>query len=168
MDIRTANLSDLPKIKKMYQEIVEQMRKNLILIWDDIYPCEFFENDIEEQQLYLMVEKDEIISAFVLCNSNQGENDIDWMDKKGKALYLDRFGVSRNHSRQGMGSLALRKAKYLAATMGAEYLRLFVVDSNIPAIRLYSKNGFIQAGGTYDQVTHTNSILHEYGYEIKL
>ena len=36
----------------------------------------------------------------------------------------------------------LNKAIELSREMGAEYLRLFVVDENYPAINLYKKTGF--------------------------
>ena len=36
--------------------------------------------------------------------------------------------------------------------MGAEYLRLFVVDENYPAINLYKKTGFEKVDGIYDEV----------------
>ena len=62
----------------------------------------------------------------------------------------------------------LDKAKEIAQTFGAEYLRLFVVDINIPAIQLYLKNGFVKADGVYDEVFDDGYVLHEYGYEIKL
>lgn len=58
----------------------------------------------------------------------------------------------------------LDKAKEVAKTFGAEYLRLFVVDVNIPATQLYEKNGFLKADGVYDEAF----VLHEFGYEIKL
>jgi ribosomal protein S18 acetylase RimI-like enzyme len=62
----------------------------------------------------------------------------------------------------------LAKAREVAKTLGAEYLRLFVVDINEPAIRLYTKNGFTKAMGVYDEVIDDDLVLHEYGYEIPL
>lgn len=50
---------------------------------------------------------------------------------------------------------------------GFEYLRLFVADSNIPAIHFYKKSGFARAAGHYDEVFADGcSALREYGYEI--
>lgn len=62
----------------------------------------------------------------------------------------------------------LNKAKEMAKTLGAEYLRLFVVDINKPAIQLYIKNEFIKADGVYDEIFDDGFVLHEYGYEIKI
>lgn len=168
MNFRLATLHDLPQIKSMYQEIVKSMEEHQIQIWDDVYPCDFFEEDIRHQRLYLMLENTKIISAFALCDSNSGANEVRWENCCGKALYLDRLGVNVRHTRQGIGSLTLIKAKETAKALGSAYLRLFVVDINVPAIRLYTKNGFTKAEGFYDEVIDETSTLHEFGYEIKL
>lgn len=168
MTFRLAIMQDLPQIKKMYCDIIHKMNENQILIWDDIYPCEFFENDIVNNQLYLMFDQIEIISAFALCDSNFGADAIEWKNRSGKALYLDRFGVNANYSRQGIGSQMLTKAKETARNLGAEYLRLFVVDINVPAIDLYAKNGFTRANGVYNEVIDSDCTLRQFGYEIHL
>ena len=62
----------------------------------------------------------------------------------------------------------VEKAKKIAKSKGFDYLRLFVVDINIPAIKLYVKNGFIKAEGIYDEVFDDGFVLHEYGYEIEI
>lgn len=83
-------------------------------------------------------------------------------------MYLDRLGVNINYSRKGIGSLMLKKAKETAKNLGAEYLRLFVVDINEPAIQLYIKNGFTRVTGVYDEVIDDDLILYEYGFEVAL
>ena len=60
------------------------------------------------------------------------------------------------------------KAKRIAKTLGAEYLRLFVVDINEPAIQLYTKNDFVKVDGVYEETFDDGFELHEYGYEIRL
>ncbi|MGN0478235.1 MAG: hypothetical protein ACI4GO_02260 [Hominenteromicrobium sp.] len=62
----------------------------------------------------------------------------------------------------------LTKAREAAKAGGAAYLRLFVVDVNKPAIRLYEKNEFVRADGDYDEVIEDDLILHEFGYELEL
>ncbi len=70
--------------------------------------------------------------------------------------------------KKGIGQQMLNKAKEISKSLGAEYLRLFVVDINKPAIRLYQKNGFTKADGVYDEVFDDGYVLREIGYEIKL
>ena len=62
----------------------------------------------------------------------------------------------------------IEKAKKIAKSKGIDYLRLFVVDINTPAIKLYEKNGFIKAEGIYDEVFDDGFVLREYGYEIEI
>lgn len=168
MEFRQAVMGDLLQLKDMYKRIIQNMNEQDIQIWDDIYPCEFFEEDIKNSQLYVFLNNDEIVAAFVLSNTNLGENAVKWNDNHAKALYIDRLGVNIKYSKKGIGSLMLDKAKEIAKTQDAEYLRLFVVDINVPAIQLYIKNGFVKVDGVYEEVFEDGFILHEYGYEIKL
>jgi ribosomal protein S18 acetylase RimI-like enzyme len=168
MNFRLAVLSDLIQLKQTYAEIIQHMNNNQIPIWDDIYPCEFFEEDIKQNRLYLLTKHTEIIAAFALCSSHSGERHVNWENPDSKALYLDRLGINACYMGTGIGSQMLEKAKETAKALGADYLRLFAVDINTPAIRLYQKNGFWQADGFYDEVIDDEFVLHEYGYEICL
>ena len=62
----------------------------------------------------------------------------------------------------------LERAKDTAKDLGAEYLRLFVVDINTPAIQLYLKNGFTRGAGVYDLIIDNDLVLQEYGFELAL
>ena len=168
MEFRLAALQDLPELKAVYQELIQNMNDNQIEIWDEIYPCEFLEEDIKNNRLYVLTENEEMISAFALCDSNSGEKEVKWKTASGKALYIDRFGVNVKYGRKGIGSLMLTKAREVAETQGADCLRLFVVDINTPAINLYEKNGFTRASGIYDEVIDEELTLREFGYEVKL
>lgn len=167
MNLRLANMDDLPQLKGVYRNIIDTMNQNNIQIWDEIYPCEFFADDIENNRLYVLMEQDEIAAAFALCSANAGENHVKWENNRAQALYIDRLGVNVNYLRKGIGALTLHQAVALAKEKGAAYLRLFVVDSNEPAINLYRKSGFQQADGIYDEVIDDDLILHELGFEIK-
>lgn len=167
MDLKLAAMDDLPELKAVYKKIIECMDENNIPIWDDIYPCELFNEDIKSNRLYILTENSDIISAFVLSESNAGSENIIWKNKHAKALYLDRLGVNVNYMRRGIGGLTLVKAIALAKEKGAEYLRLFVADINKPAISLYIKSGFLPADGLYEEIIDDGFILRELGFEIK-
>ena len=168
MEFRLARIEDLKQLKIMYKEIIKNMNKNNIQIWDDIYPCEFFEDDINNKRLYVIADDEEIISAFASCDNNAGEAYVEWSEKSAKVMYIDRLGVNVEYSKKGIGQQMLNKAKEISKSIGAEYLRLFVVDINKPAIRLYQKNGFTKVDGVYDEVFDDGYVLREIGYEIKL
>jgi ribosomal protein S18 acetylase RimI-like enzyme len=169
MDLRLANINDLSKLKAVYGNIIDNMIRNNIPIWDEIYPCEFFSDDIENNRLYLLVEEhDDIVAAFALCESNAGESYVKWKNAHDKALYLDRFGVNVDYSRRGIGSIMLKHAITLTKQKNAKYLRLFVVDINKPAINVYLKNGFRQVDGIYKERIDDDLMLREYGFEIEI
>ncbi|BCN30929.1 GNAT family N-acetyltransferase [Anaeromicropila herbilytica] len=168
MNLRLANSNDLSKLKAMYGKIIDNMNRNNIAIWDEIYPCEFFSNDIENNRLYVLIESNDIVAAFALCESNDGESYVKWENAHEKALYLDRFGVNVNYSRRGIGSIMLKHAITLTKQKNAKYLRLFVVDINQPAINVYLKNGFRQVDGIYEERIDDDLTLHEYGFEIEV
>lgn len=167
MDFRLAKKSDLRKLKATYEKIIENMNKNNIQIWDEIYPGDFFQDDIENKSLYILTVGNDIVAAFALCESNDGEDHLKWKNVKGKALYIDRFGVNVNYARQGIGGLMLKNAMELAKQKDAKYLRLFVVDINKPAINLYLRNGFKRVDGIFEERID-DFVLREYGFEIEI
>lgn len=167
MEVRLADRNDLPQLKAVYKKIITHMNEQGIEIWDDIYPCEIFAQDIKNKRLYVLAEHNEIVAAFALCGTNEGEGFVKWEKQEGKAFYLDRLGVNPEYQRKGIGRAVLGKAAALAGVMGAEYLRLFVVDSNTPAIELYRKCGFRQAAGIYYEKIDQDFVLQELGFEMK-
>ena len=166
MKLRLANKQDLPQLKTMYKDIVENMNKNKITIWDDVYPSIFFESDILNKQLYVLEDDSVIVSAFCLCDDNI--DSIQWKEPAAKALYIQRLGVNVLYMQKGIGSKTLDQAKELAQKLNYNYLRLLVVDFNYPAINLYLKNGFVKKEGVHSEVIDEEIILYEHGYEIEL
>ena len=59
-------MQDLEQLKAVYREIIRDMEARGIDIWDDIYPCEFFADDIKKKRLYVLSGGEEILSAFAL------------------------------------------------------------------------------------------------------
>lgn len=164
---RPARPEDLPRIQDVYRAIIQKMDRENIPIWDDVYPCETFPSDIAHQRLYLREEGGELLAAFALSPAHDGEELLGWAEPDGRALYLDRLGVNIAHLNRGLGREAIRQAAELAREKGARWLRLYVVDFNIPAIRLYEKCGFRRVSGIYD--LHLGDLLlQEYGFELDL
>ena len=62
----------------------------------------------------------------------------------------------------------LQKVREVSRTKGADYLRLFVVDSNLPALSLYAADGFSRVEGINIEQINDGPKLIEYGFEVKL
>lgn len=168
MELRKATLNDLPRIKAVFRDIVSEMYRSGIRIWDEVYPCEFFAEDIENDRLYILCDGDEIVSTFALCKTSGGAEYIEWQDKNAKAVYLYRLAVNVRYRHRGAGRLTVDTAAETAKSLGYEYLRLLVSDKNSPAVSLYENSGFTKGGGVYKEDIVKSTVLYEYGYEIRL
>ena len=118
MNLRLAETADLPQLKTVYKELIRKMDENGVSIWDEIYPCECFAEDIGNNRLYVLVEECRIVAAFALCSQAAGADCVKWRYEGGKALYIDRFGVNADYLRKGIGSIALKGAIALAESWG--------------------------------------------------
>ena len=168
MELRQAQYTDLPKLKIMYKNIVKRMEKNGVYIWDENYPYQEFPIDIDNKSLYIICDDEKIVSAFGLCERVAGSENFSWENPNAKSIYLVRLGINADCQNQGIGAKTIEQVKHIAKGKGCEYLRLQVVDSNIPAINFYKKQNFVQAEGCYVEVIDEDFQLTEYGFEIKL
>ena len=64
---RVADMNDLEKISKLFNSAIDDMNSKGINQWDDIYPnTDVLSSDIKNQEMYLAISEDEILSAFVI------------------------------------------------------------------------------------------------------
>ena len=166
--MRRAAFSDLPAVKEMYAALVARMDREGWSVWDETYPRDFVGKDIEQGQLYLLLEGDRLAGAFALPAHDNGEGDVPWEDPSAPARYLYRFGIAVEYGGRGLGRLALERIGELARGLGAGYLRLYVAHENEPAIALYRKAGFSQLPGTFGEMVLDGKRLFEYALEKKL
>ncbi len=167
MNLRLATEKDLPEISRLFTSITRKLDSENICIWDEVYPDCAFPDDIKRKSLFLLEEDERLISAFALCEPQEDEGSIVWESPNAKGIYLFRFGVAPDSLNKGIGTLMLKEAERIAKESGGEYLRLLVVDYNIPAIKFYEKNGYGKAEGYYIK-DQDGLILKEFGYELKL
>ena len=166
--IRRAAFSDLPAAKEMYAALVARMDQEGWGVWDENYPRDFVEKDIERGQFYLLLEGDRLAGAFALPAHDNGEGDVPWQEPSAPARYLYRFGIAVEYGGRGLGRLALERIGELARGLGAGYLRLYVAHENEPAIALYRKAGFSQLPGEFGEVLEDGTRLFEYAFEKRL
>ncbi len=168
MELCVAQKKDLPALRVMFREITENMYKNGVMIWDELYPYEDFAGDIENGNLYLITDRNEITAAFCACDSVEGADCFEWRNKSAKAVYLCRVGVNARFLRQGIGTLALSYALEIAKRRDTEFLRLLVSDANKAAMDFYKKNGFTQVAGTYNEFSEAlKKPIVEFGFEFE-
>lgn len=165
LHIRRAEPSDLPAVKEMYAALVARMDREGWSVWDETYPRDFVGKDVEQGQLYLLLEGDRLAGAFALPPHDNGEGDVPWRDSSAPARYLYRFGIAPEQGGQGLGKQALGKIEELCGALGARYLRLYVAYENQPAMGLYRKMGFSQRPGEFGEMLEDGTRLYEYAFE---
>ncbi|MGN1338848.1 MAG: GNAT family N-acetyltransferase [Oscillospiraceae bacterium] len=169
MELRKARQSDLPQLRTVYADIVENMVLSGVDLWNEYYPYEAFPGDIEADRLWLLCDGDIIAGAFAL-ELYTDSGGVTWEQPGVPAMTLMRLGVNPAYQRRGIGAGCVEYAKDIARERGCSYLRLFVVDINVPAERFYIKCGFVRGEGQH--IEHIADLspdgLIEYGYEIRL
>ncbi len=98
---------------------------------------------------YLCLSGGEIVGAFAICTGPQGKyqktrwsRDLD----EGTYLVLTAVAVDPEFRRQGLGSEIIRFCTDRAKAEGFRAIRVDIVPTNIPARRLFERNGFTWAG----------------------
>lgn len=167
MQVRQAEYQDLDQLKAMYHKIVAHMRHQGLFVWDEVYPCARFSEDIRAERLFVLEQNGCMVAAFALYDEHPADPALKWQDPHASALYLARLGVTPGLVRTGLGSRALHAAMDLARTQGAQWLRLFVVDNNLPALAFYDKNGLTRVNGCRIDDVGTGT-LRELAFEIPL
>ena len=168
LHIRRAEPSDLPAVKEMYAALVARMDREGWSVWDETYPRDFVGKDVEQGQLYLLLEGDRLAGAFALPPHDNGEGDVPWEDPATPARYLYRFGIAVEYRGKGLGKLALERIGELSRRLGARYLRLYVAHENLPALALYRKAGFARLPGEFGEFLLDGTRLFEYAFEKRL
>ena len=170
MELRLAEEKDLPELKAMYDKIIEKLDEQKIqLYWTDHYPYGMFSNDIKNQNLYVLLKDSTIVAAFGLFDYFEIESRFEWSEKSSKVFYIGRLGINVDFQRQGIGSEAVNQAENLAKSKGANFLRIFVVDGNTPAMKLYEKNNYSKVVGISNEYLEFNdATLTEFADEKEL
>ena len=115
-----------------------------------IYPSEESVREmVRSNAQYICVDDQQIIGAFVLTTDPQGNYSRgNWTCdlQEGEYLTIHAVAVEPELHGQGLGSQIIRYCIDKARSEGYKALRLDIVPTNMPARRLYEKNGFQYVG----------------------
>lgn len=154
-----AQESDLPRIVDLYQSVIDSVAgTEYDVCWElgSRPTFEELESAISAHEMLLCVEathsdKEEqtLVGAAVINNRQaQGYEQVVWKQDAApqEVFCLHLFCVSPQHAGKGVGSQFLQMVLDEAQQRGAKSMRLDVLPNNIPAQKLYRKNGFIDHG----------------------
>ena len=150
MQIRTATPSDIPYVQAIYDEARRFMRQSGNQSqWQGGYPHDaVIRADIEKGQLYLVIEDESILGAFVYFLGEEPTyryiEDGEWLAPSRPYGVLHRVAVSASAHGRGVGARIFRYAIEQAGNV-----RIDTHEDNAPMRHSLQKHGFSQRGIIY-------------------
>lgn len=141
---RNAQPEDLPRLLDLYLGSIELMRFQGIDQWDDVYPNEaVLEQDIVNQELYVLEEEDGLAASIVLNEDQEPQyRYVDWQYHTGKIGVIHRLCVDAGHQGRGCAKQMAKMAEQHFRKRECSAVRLDAFPKNQPAIRLYQSLGY--------------------------
>ena len=149
--IRKAKISDLPEVKSLTGACAKAMIQKDIYQWNEHYPSlERLEQDIKNQELYVLEIKDEVLGIIVITTSKDEEYyPIEWLSKTENNLYIHRLAIQPDHWGQGYAQRLMQFAENSAIQNNFESVRLDTFSQNKRNQKFYEARGYERLGNIY-------------------
>ncbi|OCW92388.1 acetyltransferase [Macellibacteroides sp. HH-ZS] len=144
--------SDIDELEVLYNNLNDylSMHTNYPGWIKGVYPTRKNATEgISNQNLFVVRSEGKIAGSIILNHQPEDAyNDVNWLvDAKYENIYVLRtFVIHPDFIGKGIGNELLNYSIGLAKNSGIKSIRLDVYEKNIPAIRLYEKNGFVFTG----------------------
>jgi ribosomal protein S18 acetylase RimI-like enzyme len=161
---------DIETVKKLYINVIEntpKIDKTARWVYGKHPTDEGLRSYIENGEMFLLTDRD-TVAGMVAIVMHQGTDyeDIPWAEKleNDQVATLHLLAVCPDYRGRALGNTILELAGELAKQQGKKALRLDVLESNLPAQRMYEKAGYEYRGKQrwYAENTGwTNFLLYE-------
>ncbi len=145
MNVRLANKGDIVSLNILFKEVIRDLKevKKIDMLWGDIYPFCEFNNDIENEEMYIIEDNNRIIGSFVLSDYDDPDyHKIKWNKERKRFFYLNRLAILPKEQGKGYAKTTMKFIENYAVENNYNVIRLTVYENNLNAIKLYEKNGF--------------------------
>ena len=145
-----AKPKDEKEILSLYKTVIDKVNTTTVKLgWNiDTYPDELFvRNAIKKGEMCILRENDRIIAAAVVNHTvNPEYDDINWEIKNPKEKISTIHALAIAPDKQGMkiSYSFLRDIEAYCRDCGDIAIHLDVIDTNIPAYKLYTRNGYTE------------------------
>jgi GNAT superfamily N-acetyltransferase len=148
MKIITPNKKDLHEILNLVAACTQKMQGEGNFQWYDEYPTpEILLKDIENGTLFIIFDNSKTIGILALTYEEEPQyKDIEWKDKKGKALEIHRMGVHPKWQGRGIGKNLFDFGEDYAKERGYTSIRLDTYCKNEKMIKLIEIRGYEKTG----------------------
>ena len=146
--MRLAEIGDLDSLMTITQRCIENLDKQGIYQWDEIYPSKKdFNNDILEQSLYVVTSAERIFGCVCIDQHEYpGYENANWLGSR--FFVIHKMIINPQNENQGFGKFAMHYAEEVAHSKRKDSIRLDCFKENLRANKFYQKLGYIVRGET--------------------
>ena len=149
--IELAKINDLDRVKNIANDCALEMISKGIFQWDENYPnIEIFKKDIDNQNLYVYRDNSIVLGCIMLSLSkDEVYNNVKWLTKDEKNLYVHRLAVDPQYQKKGIGKLLMDFAEEYGLYYGLISVRLYTFSKNDRNNKFYRSRNYIQLDDVY-------------------
>lgn len=149
--IEHAKISEIPEILRLTRSCAQAMIAKGIYQWNEHYPSKgAFENDIKQEELYVLKENNLIIGTIVISTFMDKEYiPITWLTPNENNYYIHRLSVHPEHQGKGYARQLMDYAEAFAKAKKATSIRLDTFSQNRRNQRFYETRGYQRLGNIY-------------------
>ena len=149
--IELAEITDLDRIMEITKACAIDLISKNIFQWNENYPSkEAFKKDIEKNTLYVFKNELQITGCISICADKDEEyEDVEWITKDFKNLYLHRLAVHPEYQKKGIGRSLMDFAEEYAKLNGFKSVRLDTFSQNPRNNKFYKSRQYVQLGDVF-------------------
>ena len=149
--IELAEINDLNDIMKMIHDCANDLIGKNIFQWNEKYPSrDIFLSDIEKKNLFILKNNSGIIGCIALSHEKDIEyNNVKWLTKDDKNLYVHRLAVDPKFQKKGIGKLLMDFAEDYARNNKFISVRLDTFSKNERNNRFYKSRKYTKLDDVY-------------------
>lgn len=147
MNIRLANMRDLPSVIDILHRVVPFMHRNGNYQWDRVYPSPAdFTQDIQQYNLFVAVENRVVIGAVTVdANFPVEYSAVPW-NSSPNSYTFHRLMVDPEHHGKGIAEALFRYVEYRGQLMGLRSIRVDTNENNTAVLDLFRKYNYNYVG----------------------
>ncbi|MDT8417630.1 MAG: GNAT family N-acetyltransferase [Lutibacter sp.] len=151
MVIKKALKQDLDQLLSIVKSCGQKLIEQGIFQWNEEYPSkEILIEDIELQELWKLEDNNSIIGLIVLSENEDAEyQDVKWLTKNHKNLYIHRLAVDPKFQGKGYAQKLMDFAEKFARKNGYNSIRLDTFSQNKRNLKFYEQRNYVKLESIY-------------------
>ncbi|MDF1517161.1 MAG: GNAT family N-acetyltransferase [Lutibacter sp.] len=149
--IKKALKQDLDQLLSIVKSCGQKLIEQGIFQWNEEYPSkEILIEDIELQELWKLEDNNSIIGLIVLSENEDAEyQDVKWLTKNHKNLYIHRLAVDPKFQGKGYAQKLMDFAEKFARKNGYNSIRLDTFSQNKRNLKFYEQRNYVKLESIY-------------------